>query len=427
MTAFLCFASFLASAQCSGRFYDEIFTAKETRDVNFGRAENKDLNMHIFQPEGDTASRRPLIILAFGGSFTAGFKDSPDIRTLCQEFARRGYVTATIDYRLNTGVIDSANMLKQVIKAVQDAKAAIRFFYKDAATTNTYRIDTNHIFMGGTSAGAFIGIHLGYVTDTLNLPQWMKEIIASVGDGLEGNSGNPGYSSRIHGIINLAGAIGDTAWIEPGEIPMVSMHGDQDGTVPYCSEIISVSGNELIVVDGSATMKARTARLGIFNPFYTWRNADHVPYVNPLPPPFSNGPLYMDTTVWFIRDFLFKIMTGSTCGQPLAAVGKVSAPCGYPIVEDTAQTGITQHIWSENFAVYPNPSSNMVYVEKPSILKGAADVEIYNNIGKLVKSIRNVESKIVLSKDELGSGLFIVTLIPHDKNFGAGRTQIVLQ
>lgn len=439
------FSSSSIFAQCSGRYYDKIFPEPDVfttilgvpvpdflsklppYEVPYGSAEGQTLNMYIFQPEGDILSKRPLVMLAFGGSFTSGVKYSPDIIKLCAEFTARGFVTASIDYRLNSGTVDSATMLKQVIKAVQDAKAAIRYFYKDAATDNNYRVDTNKIFMGGTSAGALIGVHLGYVTDTANLQQWMKEIIASQGE-LEGTSGNPGYSSRIAGVIDLAGAIGDTAWIEPGEIPMVSMQGDQDGTVPYCSDIISVSGNPLLVVDGCGTIKSRTAHLGIRNAFYTWRNAGHVPYVDPRPT--TEGPAYMDTTIWFIRDFLFEQMTGTRCNQWLADAGRVTNPCGAEIHDPTdsiSTTGITHLVLNENFSVYPNPSADIIYVEKESGFSGSADVQVYDNIGRLVKSYRNMSGKLALNKRDFGTGLFIVKIIPENKNLGIARAKVVFQ
>lgn len=398
------------NAQCSGRYFDKLFSTTQDNNVNFGSAIDmngspQQLDMHVFEPSGDTEPARPLIIFAFGGSFTAGFKESPDILTLCQEFAERGYVTATIDYRLNTGTVDSAAMLQAVVRAVQDVKACVRYFYKDARTTNTYRVDTNHIFMGGTSAGAFIGIHMAYIPDIIGLSTWMKEIIESVGD-LEGSSGNPGYPSRIHGVINLAGAIGDTSWIDPGEPPMVSMHGDEDGTVPYCSEIINVSGSDIIVVDGSGTLKKRMANLGIYNPFYTWRGADHVPYVNPLPPPFSDGPLYMDTTVRFVRDFLFKLMTGNECGQALADIGRVTNPCGSEIIESVSPSTFPQ---IGELSIYPNPSEAVVEVAWPGVWRDGATLSVFNPIGQLVFQKENlVDNHEVLNKSVLGKGLFFV-------------------
>lgn len=402
--------------------------------------------MYVFQPEDDNVgnpyyvAQRPLVILAYGGSFTAGAKESPDIINLCQAFTARGFVTASIKYRLLTGQVDSASMLKQAVKAVHDAKAAIRFFYKDAATTNTYRIDTNKIFIGGTSAGAFIGIHTGYLTDTIGLQQWMKDIIESQGD-LEGNSGNPGYSSRVAGVINLAGAIGDTAWIKPGAVPMVSMHGNDDGTVPYCSKLIAPVNNiPIIVVDGSATMKRRTARLGIVNRFYTWRDAGHVPYVDPRPT--SEGPAYMDTTIWFIRDFLYEQMTGYRCDSTLWAQGSVTRPmvyegnvlvsCGPEIIDPTdakpfyhASTGIASVNLNRQFSAYPNPSADEMYIEPSAGFQGSFRVDVFDNVGRRVKSYPHCHGKLALQKTDFSRGLYIIRI--DAGNQGTARLKAVFE
>jgi carboxylesterase type B len=93
-------------AQCQpGRFVDDIFPVKSILNIKYGGnykfdGTYQELFMNIYEPDGDTLSRRPLIILAFGGSFTFGSRTSPDILKLCNAFAKKGYVTSTIDYRL---------------------------------------------------------------------------------------------------------------------------------------------------------------------------------------------------------------------------------------------------------------------------------------------------------------------------------------
>ncbi len=68
------------------------------------------LYMNIFQPTGDTLSKRPLIIICFGGGFVTGSKDHWSIRLLAQELAKRGYVTAVIDYRLGMNIFDAESV-----------------------------------------------------------------------------------------------------------------------------------------------------------------------------------------------------------------------------------------------------------------------------------------------------------------------------
>ena len=206
------FSAIIVNAQCNGRYYDENFSVKSTSNVLFGRnaefdGDSIDLLMNVYEPDGDNFARRPLLVFAFGGSFTAGTRFSPDILTLCDRFAKRGYVTATIDYRLGfeDGNDSDTNQFKALIRGIQDMKAALRFFYKDASTVNDYRIDTTQIFCGGVSAGAFIALNHGYFKDTIFTnppPDWVQGAYDEVG-GIEGQSGNPGYSTKVKGVINL--------------------------------------------------------------------------------------------------------------------------------------------------------------------------------------------------------------------------------
>ena len=229
-------------AQCDGRYFDKTFSVEQDLFIPFGKnADHKgdtvNLSMHIYQPKNDTFISRPLIIFAFGGSFTGGVKESPDILHLCDGFTKRGYVTASIDYRLGfeNGNGSDTNQLKAVFRAIQDAKAAIRFFYKDAATVNKYRIDTSQIFMGGVSAGGFISLNLAYYKENIHTkppPQWAIDAVNEIG-GFEGSSGNPGYSTKVKGVINLCGALGDTLWLQPGDPILISLHGDKDDVVPF--------------------------------------------------------------------------------------------------------------------------------------------------------------------------------------------------
>ena len=70
---------------------------------------------------------------------------------MCERFAKRGYAVANLEYRLgwNGGAggslaANSISLIKGVYRAIQDTKAAVRFFYRDAKdSSNSYNIDTN--------------------------------------------------------------------------------------------------------------------------------------------------------------------------------------------------------------------------------------------------------------------------------------------
>jgi carboxylesterase type B len=92
LTSAICYLTsyVLFSQHCGTLRYDtEIFPAvTKTADVVYGQ--NLDLNnsmkvlkMDVYEPTGDVASQRPLIIFAHGGSFIGGSKADADQVNLC--------------------------------------------------------------------------------------------------------------------------------------------------------------------------------------------------------------------------------------------------------------------------------------------------------------------------------------------------------
>ena len=302
---------------CQGRYQFTIFAEAEVESgVQYGENANptftnpnarQNLAMDIYRPKGDTVSKRPLLILAFGGAFVIGARISPDIVHLCTEFAKLGYVTAAIDYRLTPDLLAAGNdslASMAVLKASHDMRAAVRFFYKDAATTRLYGVDTTRIIVGGVSAGALAALHTAYLDKLSEIPAVLAADTATINSigGIEGLSGNPGYSSKVGAVLNLCGAISDVHFIEPNDPVLVSMHGTNDNTVPYGHDTIPLFNLDL-VVDGSGAIHDHldTANLNIKHALYTWQGAGHTPFLNFI----SIVPTYMDTTFRFTRDFLY--------------------------------------------------------------------------------------------------------------------------
>src|SRR3546814_15937154 len=83
---------------------------------------------------------------------------------------------------------------------MHDMRAAVRFFKANQAK---YGIDTSNIFIGGESAGAVTAMTVGYVNKKSDLKAYPK---TSHYD-LEGNSGTPGYSSKVKPVLCLYGPI----------------------------------------------------------------------------------------------------------------------------------------------------------------------------------------------------------------------------
>ena len=296
-----------AYSQCvGGRYATDTFTAYTTTSgIVYGSnltagGTTQTLTLDVYQPAGDVATSRPLIIWAHGGSFIGGTSTDGDVVALSQRFAKKGYVCASINYRLGLTPFDSVGAVKAVLRAVQDMKASIRFFYKDKKTTDLYKIDTTNIFIGGSSAGAITALHMAYLDKPCEINTYVTPGDLTTLGGLDGNSGNPGHSTKIKGVINLCGALGVYGWLEAGDVPFCSMHGTIDATVKYNRGLVAPLGIPLMFLDGSRMLKQQANVLGISNPFYTWYGKDHVPY--------AGSAIYMDTTVNFVRDYLISRM-----------------------------------------------------------------------------------------------------------------------
>ncbi|MBU0489380.1 MAG: T9SS type A sorting domain-containing protein [Bacteroidetes bacterium] len=372
---------------CSGsRYYDSTFAVTVTPDVKYG--ENNAYNgaltelfMDIYEPTGDTATVRPIIIFAPKGSFLSMDRKETTMVELCTRFAARGYVTAAIDYRTGVdymAVLTNAELefTKAVLRAAHDYKAAIRFFRKDAYTTNTYKIDTNIVIAGGSSAGAITALHVAYLDKYSEIPVGFDT--TGLG-GIEGNSGNPGYSSEPHIVVNLCGAIADSVWIEPGDMPLVSMHGNLDTEVPYGTATISLI-IPIMEVDGSASIYQRTQHIGVEHSFYTFWGRTHIPYDENAGGSF---PLYMDTVVDYVRNFLYNQLCGATS---------------------------IKEVNYESVVMYPNPATSMVNIGLPDS-KSTIEVTILDIRGnKLFGRKYKGEQNAIVDVSKLAVGVYFVTI-----------------
>lgn len=267
----------------SDRYVKQIFTDTEVLTVKYGSnintsGLNQDLFMDVYQPVGDTLKKRPVVILAFGGSFITG--DRKQLADLAKEITKLGYVSACIDYRLLSYTqwpIDSIKGLDIAIKASGDMKAAIRYLRKDAATSNIFRIDADMIIAGGVSAGAITAIQAAYFDISDNVEE---HIIAAVNKngGIEGNSGdaeNLKYSSKVQGVLNLSGAIYRLYFIDEGEPPIISLHGDKDDVVPYSYDYVKPLGIPIIKLYGSSEIHNQAQKIGITSFFTTVKDGGH--------------------------------------------------------------------------------------------------------------------------------------------------------
>lgn len=388
------FVPFFGKAQsgcAGGRYVDDVFSGSDvTSNIVYGW--NYDLNnavdsleMDIYEPQGDTLSTRPLMVWAHGGSFVGGDKNQSDVVPMCQAYARKGYVTASINYRLGMPLFgpDSVDATQAVMRAVHDARASVRWFYKSAQNGNPYRIDTNRIIIAGVSAGGFISLHYAYLDEMSEYPSWVDSTQPGLGGGLSGNSGSPGYSEKVIGVINVCGAIGDTAWIDPGDEPLVSLHGTDDQTVPYATDMIYLVGVfPILVVDGSWSVHQHANNIGLDNCFYTYGGADHVPHVN--------NAAYTDTTLNVITNFV----KGWVCSN-------LTSTCVQPVTATTDPASFAP-------GLAPNPATDEVRIMLPPSAEGR--LSLTDLTGRTVWSttLTKGQQSLLLQRQGLPAGIYLL-------------------
>ena len=375
-------AGHVATAQVDttrARYYRPIFPAVTvTSGVTYGSAANfagiiQPLLMDIYQPTGDTVRRRPVIIFAHQGGFVTGLRTDAYMVAVCTRFAKLGYVTASIDYRLLFFPFDTVNVAKAAIRGMQDLRAAVRFFRQDAATAKLYRAHSSYITVGGSSAGAFAALEVGYINKPTEVPGYVD--LAGLG-GIEGASGNPGYSSAVLAVLNLSGATENPSVIEAGNAPLCSVHGTADGTVPYFQGRVGASLPPKYVY-GSGRLNPRATALGIRNTLRTLRGAGHIP--------FETDAAYADTTFRTIRDFLRPSLGQAGTVITAARPNSAKAP--------TAQA-------------YPNPADEAVRVVLPAAWRLPLEAQLLDATGRVVRALSPSDKVLLLERGVLPAGIY---------------------
>lgn len=379
--------SFGQHPTCNGtRYLTPTFTVDETLGITFGNSTsyggtNADLLLDFFEPSGDVAAARPLIILAFGGSFIGGART--DMHDFCNYYAARGYTCAAIDYRLYDGSLfpfpDSVVMTDEVLKAVSDMKAAVRFFREDAATSNTYKVDTNLIFVGGISAGGIVASHVGMLDPTDPIESYIDPLITANGGWTGNSSTNTQYGDGVSGVLNFSGALRDASYIDANDPPLFSVHDDADEVVPYASGSATIITIPIIRLEGSSLMHQEAQSDGVISELITIPNSTgHVSY-------FGNS-ISTDTILTRSLNFLYPII----CGAP-ASIDELST-----------------HI---DFKMYPNPTNSAVTIELEEMTD--FNVTIFDLSGRFVTSSETQSGTTVLQVNNLRAGSYFVQ-ISHD-------------
>jgi dienelactone hydrolase len=268
------------------RYRDRVFTdLSVTSDLTYGSAPDLDgnpvdLKLDVYEPNGDTQTGRPAIVWVHGGGFHAGDKGQGPFPKLARQFAQRGYVATSINYRLLgtdkcAGVEPVPESCKAAaIEAQHDAQAAVRWLRAHAAE---YRIDPTRIAIGGGSAGAVTALLVGAHSEDV------------------GSSGTPDQSSKVGGVVSISGVLppDGQALLGPGDAPTLWFIGSEDPLIT----------DENRVVANAATLYSA----GVTSILEVLQGAGHVPVNDEF------GPTIYSQSAYFLY---FTLDLAHAAGQP---------------------------------------------------------------------------------------------------------------
>lgn len=216
------------------------------------------LLLDLYEPADAPAGLRPTILIVHGGAFVRGSRREANLVRAATEFAARGYVVASMGYRLGGGPNLAAGQFgpfpvvsgrvyayQTLVHSVESIRfldfindpAQIAFFdplvrqgqaaaMEDTLTALDWlagqaklrQLDLSRLVLFGGSAGAIDSLHTAYALDDLGIP-----------------------APRIAAVINYWGAFNlddadvtsdGVAFMEKRESPLFIVHGTADVEVP---------------------------------------------------------------------------------------------------------------------------------------------------------------------------------------------------
>lgn len=213
-------------ARQRGRYLEQVFADVEMtggivyRQTTDSQGRAVDLALDVYQPAGDTETRRPAVMLMFGGYFGSGSREQ--LSDLAKSFARRGFVAFAIDYRIRPEIfsdtpgcipvggacLDPEQLFGAISDARDDGRAALTFIQDHA---DEYGIDARAVSAMGWSAGAITALNLAH----------------HLGED-DPTSGVPAAAISMAGLL--------LADVQPDDPPSLMFAGNHDSLLPFTAQ-----------------------------------------------------------------------------------------------------------------------------------------------------------------------------------------------
>lgn len=233
-------------------------------NIVYERANGWEGKLDVYARRGPTPT--PTVIFIHGGGWVQGTKEASALSVL--PFVAMGYSAVNVEYRLANVTLAPA--------AIEDCRCALRWV---VAHAKDYNFDPDRIVVAGASAGGHLALTTGMVPTSAgfdrtcqgpNEPRVAAIVdffgITDIADLLDGPNKKPfpeSWPYTVQWLGNqpnrdaIAKAASPLTYVRAGLPPTISIHGDNDQTVPYAhsvrlQEALAKAGvaHELITIPG---------------------------------------------------------------------------------------------------------------------------------------------------------------------------------
>ena len=453
---------------CAQQWISKKYQYDSALNISYGTATNfnggiDSLKMDIYTPICDDqahVAQRPLLVFIHGGAFLAGDKNENNLVALCKQFAQRGYVTASINYRLGfisdelawncnypnyscVFATDSAEWYRAYFRAIQDGKGALRYLIN---RHKNYRIDTSNVFLAGESAGAFIALGIGLL-DTLSEKPMQAYALSAAGKpntntascqynvgktfansiarpdlgSIDGNIEPTNIRYTIKGLGNFYGAMmSDLLKQQKANSPkpaIFSFHQPCDLVVPIDSGRVFTGLSWCLSNGYSCFAVSNTAKLYGSRTFSQWNSSNNYGYNIHNEFTSTNFPYsfligsgscadQINKPCHAYDNFTLRANNLAAFFAPLVSTSPICDTTFFP-------SSLSNSISKSKINLYPNPAQTTITLEH----FGASpiNVTIYNSVGQIMLNNASLtEKKTTLDIRFLPAGIYNVVVSKHN-------------
>ena len=229
---------------------------EEFKNIEYKNVNGKSLQLDIYKPKNLTEPA-PLLVFVHGGGWKGGKRS--DYLVYLLDYAKKGYITATVSYRLKKDSIYPA--------CVQDVSDATHWLFSNA---EKYGYDPDRIAMIGGSAGAHLVLmttydlkepHIQLDSTYLNSPRHKIKAVVDIYGPVDMTTPYAQSQDLVTGFIGHSYSERPDLYWEAS--PAKYLHKDLPPTL-----IFQGTSDNLLPQSQSDTLKVRLDRLGVPNEYY---------------------------------------------------------------------------------------------------------------------------------------------------------------